>query len=120
MSFNIACSAGAKVVIEGESLSLNALHRVLDLCNEYCAYMPITIAIHSTDSDPKNIIRYLPVRDFRFSEDYKHAALIDFDYAEDEDEDEDEEDDEDVEENDDDDDENTPRHKKLVFKLNIF
>lgn len=120
MSYNIACSAGAKVVIEGESLSLNALHRVLDLCNEYSANMPITIAIHSTDSDPKNIIRYLPVNDFRFSEDYKHAALIDFDYDEDEDEDEEDEDDEEEDDDDDDDDENIPRRRKLVFNLNFF
>ncbi len=99
MSYNVACSAGAKVVVEGEALSLNGLHKVIDLCSEYESFLPITIVVHTSDTKPKNIIRYLPVQDFRFAEDYKHAALIDYDLDDgDEEEEEDEDEDEEREE----------------------
>ena len=98
MCFNVACSAGAKVVVEGEALSLSGLHRVLDLCHEYSRFIPVTIAVHSSNSDPRNVIRYLPVEDFRYAEDVKHAALIDLDLDEDEDDDVDDEEDEDEDE----------------------
>ncbi len=83
MSYNIACSACAKIVVQGEALSLAAAHRVLDLCDTYAHYVPVTIAVHSSDSQPRNIIQYLPLEDFRFAEDIRHAALVDLDLDDD-------------------------------------
>ena len=109
MSYNLTVTVQNKVVIEGDYLSYEALVRALDMMNEYAEHVDLQVLIFTRRDKPTNVLRYLPVSEFRFADRHTTAALIpldldeeddaeDMEQEEEEETDEDDEDDEDDEE----------------------
>jgi hypothetical protein len=83
------------MVMDGHALSYPALLRALDLANEYAGFVDVQILIFSRPEAPTNVLKYLPVSDFRFAEDLSTAALVPLDLEDDEEDEEEDDDDED-------------------------
>lgn len=65
-----------KLVIQGESLSLSALKKVLEFADEYAQHVPIYVHIHTSYSAVLNTVTFYPAEDFRIKPVKRNAALI--------------------------------------------
>ena len=83
--YNVAAFCAGKCILDGDGLSISALHRALSLLDEYTALTVVTYSIQGLPGKIKNIIKYLPFADFKRGAEPIKSALIDLDDDDDDD-----------------------------------